>query len=322
MKLVSVLLFLFAPFISFITLSEDITQAQLPSGYDLIAAVNALRAHHGLPPYHIDPLLMLSAQMQADYLASQAPGPVSGHEGPGGTDADARALAVGFPYVQGLDINENWAAMPVEMSFTEIFNTVWSDSAHQHTMLHQRGQLAGAGVAIAGDTMYLILDVAAYWGDAGKTPWPTSSAFGATGSTPGISQYIAPVKVATPRADGSIVHQVQSGQSLWSIAIKYGVKIDTVRALNHIAPDEMIYIGQKLVIQAAGQKTAAPILETATPSLSDFLPPKTQFHHTSTPVLAGEIPRQSMGIDPSGIFFLLFALAGAGLVLVFIGMRR
>jgi LysM repeat protein len=322
MKLISVLLVLSAPFTVSLIPSKNITQAQVPNGYDLIAAVNALRANHGLPPYHVDPLLMLSAQMQADYLASQAPGPVSGHVGPGGTDADARALAIGFPYVQGLDINENWAAMPVGMSFTEIFNTVWSDAAHQHTMLHQRGQLAGAGVAIAGDTIYLILDVAAYWGDAGKTPWPTSSAYGATGSTPGISQYIAPVKVATPQADVSIVHQVQSGQSLWSIAIKYGVKIDAIHALNHIAPDEMIYIGQKLVVQAAGQKTVTPILQTAAPSLSDFLPPQAQVQLTSIPFVAREIPPQSARIDPSGIFFLLFVLAGAGLVLVFIGMRR
>ena len=322
MKLISVLLVLFVPFISFITPSENIAQAQVSSGYDLIAAVNALRANHGLTPYHVDPLLMLSAQMQADYLASQSPGPVSGHVGPGGTDADARALAVGFPYVQGLDINENWAAMPVDMSFNEIFNTVWSDAAHQHTMLHQRGQLAGAGVAIAGDTMYLILDVAAYWGDAGKTPWPTSSAYGTKDGTPGVSQYIAPVKVATPQADGSIVHQVQSGQSLWSIAIKYGVKIDAIRSLNHIAPDEMIYIGQKLVIQSTGQATAMPILQTATPSLSDFLPPQAQVQHTLTSYVTGEISRQSARIDPSGIFFLLFALAGAGLVLVFVGMHR
>ena len=322
MKLISVLLVLFAPFISFITPLENIAQVQVPSGYDLIVAVNALRANHGLSPYQVDPLLMLSAQMQADYLASQASGPVSGHVGPGGTDADARALAVGFPYVQGLDINENWEAMPVGMSFAELFNTDWSDAAHQHTMLHPRGQLAGAGIAIAGDTIYLILDVAAYWGDAGKTPQPTSSAYGATGGTTGVSQYIAPVKVATPQADGSIVHQVQSGQSLWSIAIKYEVKMDTIRALNHIAPDEMVYIDQKLLVQAAGQKTAAPILQTVTPSLSDFLPPQAQVKHIPTAFLERVIPIQSSRVDPSGIFFLLFALAGAGLVLVFVGMRR
>jgi LysM repeat protein len=297
-------------------------QAQVPSGYDLIAAVNILRTSHGLSPYGVDPLLMLSAQMQADYLASQAPGPASGHTGPGGTDADARAQAVGFPYVAGLDINENWAAMPVGTSFEAIFNGVWSDSAHQHTMLHQRGQLAGAGISVSGDTMYIILDVAAYWGDAGKTPWPTSSAYGTAGGTPVVSQYIAPVKIATPLANGSIVHQVQSGQSLWSIAIKYGVKIDTIRKLNGIAEDGTIYIGQKLIIQSAGKTTPTPLKETETPSLSDFLPPKAQQDRTLIPSIQPATVRQPFKIDPSGIFLILFMLAGAGLVLVFIGMRR
>ena len=47
--------------------------------YDLIAAVNALRVAHGLAPYHVDPLLMIAAQGQADYLASQHPNVGDGH---------------------------------------------------------------------------------------------------------------------------------------------------------------------------------------------------------------------------------------------------
>jgi LysM repeat protein len=322
MRSLAVLLIAFSSLAPFFSPGQFSSQVQVPSGYDLIAAVNALRASRGMAPYAVDPLLMLSAQMQSDYLASQAPGPLSGHIGPGGTDADARAKAVGFPYVAGLDINENWAAMPVGMSFEEIFNTVWSDSTHQHTMLHQRGQLAGAGISVAGDTMYLILDVAAYWGDAGKTPWPTSSAYGGSGGTPGVSQYIAPVKIATPQADGSVVHQVQSGQSLWSIAIKYGVKIDTIRRLNKISSDGTIYIGQKLIIQSSEMNTPTVVQETGTPSLSDFLPPKSEKQITASPTVAQQPSFLSAKLDPSGIFLILFALAGAGLVLVFIGIHR
>jgi len=321
MRLFAVLLIAISHLVNFLIPVHFSSPAQVPSGYDLIAAVNALRASNGLNTYGVDPLLMLSAQMQAEYLASQAPGPVSGHVGPGGTDADARAQAVGFPYVAGLDINENWAAMPVGTSFQEIFNGVWSDTAHQHTMLHQLGQLAGAGIAVSGDMMYIILDVAAYWGDAGKTPWPTSSAYGAPGGAGGVSQYIAPVKIATPLADGSVVHQVQSGQSLWSIAIKYGVKIDSIRRLNNISPDGTIYIGQKLIIQAPGLSTPTPLQMTATPSLSDFLPPRTEAQVVSTPISVPTVsPPQT--IDPNGIFLILFALCGAGLVLVFIGLRH
>jgi LysM repeat protein len=342
MRLFAVLLFVFSHLITLFIPGYFSQQGQVPTGYDLIAAVNALRASNGLHAYGIDPLLMLSAQMQAEYLASQAPGPVSGHAGPGGTDADARASAVGFPYVAGLDIIENWASMPVGSSFTELFNGGWSDAVHQHTMLHQFGQLAGAGIAVSGDRMYIILDVAAYWNDAGKTPRPTSSGYGVPGSPGGVSQYIAPVKIATPLADGSLIHQVQSGQSLWSIAIKYGVKIDLIRRLNNISPDGTIYIGQKLIIRGPGLSTPTALQVTETPALSDFLPPSSKAQVVSTPLsLLTVSPPQTIDpngifltplslptvsppqtIDPNGIFLILFVLCGAGVVLVFIGMRR
>jgi LysM repeat protein len=321
MRFIAALLIAFSYLPSFLSPGVSSPHAQAPSGYDLIAAVNALRASHGLPAYGIDPLLMLSAQMQAEYLASQAPGPVSGHVGPGGTDAEARAKAVGFPYVVGLDINENWASMPIGSSFEELFNGGWSDAAHQHTMLHQLGQLAGAGIAVSGDMMYIILNVAAYWGDAGKTSWPTSSGYGAPGTPAIVSQYMAPVNVATPLADGSVVHQVQSGQSLWSIAIKYGVKIDSIRRLNNISPDGTIYMGQKLIVKGPGLSTPTVSQVTETPSLSDFLPPRSEAQIVTTPTPLPTI-KPTQIFDPTGFFLFLFVLCGAGLVLVFIGMNR
>ena len=194
----------------------------------------------------------------------------------------------------------------------------FGSSAHHAASI---GQLAGAGIAVSGDTMYLILDVAAYWGDAGKTPWPTSSGYGVPGSPGGVSQYIAPVKIATPLADGSLIHQVQSGQSLWSIAIKYGVKIDEIRRLNNISPDGTIYIGQKLIMRGPGLSTPTALQVTDTPSLSDFLPPISKAQIVSTPLSLPTVsPPQT--IDPNGVFLILFVLCGAGLVLVFIGMRR
>ena len=349
MRLFAVFLIVISHFFTSLTPGHFSSQGQVPSGYDLISAVNALRASNGLPAYGIDPLLMLSAQMQAEYLASQAPGPVSGHIGPGGSDAEARASAVGFPYVAGLDINENWASMQIGASFDELFNGGWSDAAHQHTMLHPLGQLAGAGIAVTGDRMYIILDVAAYWGDAGKTPRPTSSGVGQPGNPGGVSQFIAPVKIATPIADGSVIHQVQSGQSLWSIAIKYGVKIESIRRLNKISPDGTIYIGQELIIRGPGLSTPTPLQMTETPSLSDFMPSRSEAQVVSTPILTPSseaqvvstpiLPSRSEAqivstaipsptasppqtVDPNGIFLILFALCGAGFVLIFIGLRR
>jgi len=110
----------------------------------------------------VDNLLMLAAQGQADYLVSIASNIGNGHVGLGGTDADACALAVAYPYIEGLDINENWAAIPLNMSIETLITTGWSDEAHMHTILHERGQHIGVGVAISGSTAYIIVDVAAF----------------------------------------------------------------------------------------------------------------------------------------------------------------
>jgi len=294
-------------------------QDQPPSPYDLIAAVNALRISHGMRPYSADPLLMLSAQMQAEYVASQT-GAVNGHVGPGGTDADARAAAVGFPDAPGLDIIENWASMPLGMSFQEIFNTVWADALHQKTMLLPQGQLVGAGVALAERNVVFVLDVAAYFGDYGLTPQPTT-AFNSMGIV--VSEYVAPVVIATPAADGSVTHTVQSGQSLWSIATTYGVNIQSIRELNNISLSDTIYIGQKLLIHPPGAVTPSPAVITPSPSFQDVqLPMNTS---RSEQVIPTSIPAQSkvsLPLDQNGFFLFLFILVCAGLILIVVGSRR
>lgn len=59
-----------------------------------------------------------------------------------------------------------------------------------------------------------------------------------------------PVAVATPQEDGSIVHTVEKGQTLWSIATAYGVSVEQLHEMNGIPVDSVIiYEGQKLYIQ-------------------------------------------------------------------------
>ena len=299
-----------------------------PSSYDVIAAVNALRTSHGLPLYDVDPILMMAAQTQADYLAS-TPNFGSGHIGPGGTDADARAIALGFPYVQGLDINENWGTLQEGEPIESLIFGGWSDEQHMHTMLHDRGQLVGVGVAVSGDTAYVILDVAAYWGDAGLTAQPTTSAYGQNSATQyAVSQYIAPVLTASPSNDGSIWHKVMSGQSLWMIASHYKVDIERLRQLNNMGESDTIYIGQKLLIQLPQTATPGGVEATATPaSLATPLPPagaitpQAIFHPT-----LGQLSSTPKSIDPpparndSGWFLAFFALFGAGVILVVLSL--
>lgn len=309
-----------AAFLSFFT-SASAAPQKTPTAYEVIAAVNALRASHGMPPYLIDPILMMAAQGQADYLAS-TPNFGNGHVGPGGTDADARAHALGYPDVPGLDINENWGTLregdPIEML---IFGG-WNDPEHMHTMLHDRGQHVGCGVAISGDHAYIILNVAAFWGDAGLTAQPTTSAYG--GTTAGafnVSQYIAPVIKATAAPDGSITHNVMSGQSLWMIAHHYEVDIERIRQLNNLGTNDTIYIGQKVLVQPPN-----PATPTSSATTTSQYPPTSQGPtravNTRENFPSGEIAStnfpasQTPKRDESGWFLVFFGLFGVGVILV------
>jgi len=292
-----------------------------PTAYDVIAAVNNLRASYGLPAYDVDPILMMAAQTQADYLAS-TPNFGSGHVGPGGSDADARAIALGFPYVEGLDINENWGMLQEGEPIETLIFDMWGDALHTHTMLHDRGQMMGVGVAVTDEVAYIILDVAAYWGDAGLTPQPTTLAYGANAGTQyAVSQYIAPVLTAQPGTDGSVWHRVMSGQSLWMIAHHYKVDVERLRALNNMGEDSTIYIGQKILIQLPQTPTPTNIITSTSTAQSATQVPQI----TARPTLRQTTPTaKSIDVPPErndrGWFLFFFALFGAGVILVILSL--
>jgi LysM repeat protein len=83
---------------------------------------------------------------------------------------------------------------------------------------------------------------------------------------------LPPAATATPRPDGSIVHQVQPGDTVWGIAIQYA-------AGSTITPEEMlaqinrlnnnpslIYSGQELVIAVPGDSVAAAVVASQSQS--------------------------------------------------------
>lgn len=73
----------------------------------------------------------------------------------------------------------------------------------------------------------------------GTTPIPTA---------PPIAAFVNP---QAPQADGSIVHTVQSGDTLDAIAFAYGVTRDEIIALNNITNPRFIQVGQQLLIRRA-----------------------------------------------------------------------
>jgi len=253
--------------------------AQTFSASDLLAAVNALRAANGLAPYQADGGLMAYAQEHSEYQASIG---TSTH-----THSDGlRPQAYG--------VTENIAAGGSGfLTLDVIIYQIWADSLHMNTMVGYESGYAGVGIAVNGGTVYVTLDVRP--GQSAATLAPSSGTQPSGSSAPvGTSVALAPLITSTPDSNGALVHAVGYGQSLWSIAIAYGVKIDEIRALNGLVPGSTdIYAGQKLVIRQAGAASPVPssepdVGETPSPVSTNPPPPPTlRPTETSAPVLSG-----------------------------------
>jgi LysM repeat protein len=72
---------------------------------------------------------------------------------------------------------------------------------------------------------------------------------------------IIPVKIATPDAEGKIFHDVQAGQSFWSIAIAYQITIHDLEVWNNLSRNTPLRAGQRLFVpgkDTAGYATPTP----------------------------------------------------------------
>ncbi|MGC9398852.1 MAG: LysM peptidoglycan-binding domain-containing protein [Anaerolineae bacterium] len=69
-----------------------------------------------------------------------------------------------------------------------------------------------------------------------------------------------PVNTPTPRPDGAVVHIVQPGDTLFGIALQYGVDLDELRRLNAgtLGPNDLLSIGQEVVISGEPIVAATP----------------------------------------------------------------
>ncbi len=244
---------------------------RIASAYELIDAVNSYRVQHGLPVYNINSILMGTAQSQADYRAST--GTVT-HTGPGGISFPDRLIAAGYTFVFR---SENILSTSSDASgWSLVTSSAWADEDHQHTMLSPDLKDIGAGVALDGSRGYYVIDTGGSGssGGSGGTIAPAGTII--SGSTPSytINTSATPVIVTpnTPKPDGSVVHVVQPGETLWSIAIAYKTTIDELKAYNRLAEDN-IYPGNTLMIvlpKPTSTPTQTPT-STAYPTPTSFI---------------------------------------------------
>lgn len=251
--------------------SVPVIQAESPkqptlasSPVELVNAVNALRLSYGLPPYSINPILMATAQAQADYLALTG---TMTHAGPDGIGLTDRLLAAGYPLAGDLSLggfrSENITGGPESMPAETAVQRWTGDAPHLTTMISPNLTEIGAGVAVNNGRVYYVIDCALPTTD-GLLQTPAASAEGGSPVPPASPVgIIFPVSMSTPNLQGEIIHEVKPGQSLWQIAIAYDTKIDEIKRLNNLF-DNSLFPGEKLVIRKGVFVTVAPPAPGAT----------------------------------------------------------
>jgi len=288
--------------------------------------VYQLRAANGLRQYHVNSALIISAQLHSDYQAFSL-GTWS-HEGEGGTDEAQRAAIQGYGGGGTFFCDEN-VGYGHQFSAQQAVE-LWNDPVHMGIMLSSRYVDAGGGVSVddTGRT-YFTLDVCVVPGSSTSTD--NTSAVDATTESIPFGQ------TSTPGPDGSIQHEVQSGESLYTIADLYNMDFNELAALNNYTQDAILYPGQMLLIRAALPPTATPeptftptpIIPTATrrptrtptplvTALAEAPQPTAMLSPTPASILAGvnSLP----GAMDLGLPSLVLGLVVCGLVLIASGV--
>ena len=231
--------------------------AQQVSAYELILAMNTLRVAYGFPALIEDPIVNAVAQNTA---ATMAANNMSWHIG----DVRGRIASAGYGGGGTVWATENFAVSSGGMGIDEIM-AVWADAEHMRPAVTAAYCNAGAGAAQTSDgRIYYILQAAYVSGqECGSSSSPSIGGTPQVGAIPNlVSQLILPVKIATADAEGKVFHDVQAGQSFWSIAIAYQITIHEIEVWNNLSRDTPLKAGQRLFIpgkDTAGYATPTPI---------------------------------------------------------------
>ena len=326
------LFFVLGILLASLSLSATAKPAPMPqaSSYDLIAAVNALRASNGLPPLQTDGSLMAAAQSHADYQASIGSWT---HTGANGSTPRDRAYAAGFGSGKTVFISENVAQVSPSTGLDTVLYSLWADAIHWNTMTNPQYTHIGGGVGVGSNFIFYTIDVGYIAGS------PANFTPAAQGTTqPGVPtrtpELIFSVTTATPNAEGALYHEILPGQALYTIAEAYGITVQELAALNGINIDNpLIWAGQKLLIRTAPPATEtptiAPTVPTATrtprPTYTATIPRPTSTPTetptpTKKPLLPNFAPGASSGDRTIGI--IIIVVCALGLAMVVIGSLR
>ncbi|KAA3661470.1 MAG: LysM peptidoglycan-binding domain-containing protein [Chloroflexi bacterium] len=221
------------------------------SASEMLQLVNQFRLDNGLPPFQLNGALASAAQNQANYMAEFMV--FSNHSGYGGSTPLSRAEAAGYYGA----VSENIVGGTGMSSRQGMI--WWQNSAvHYRTLVTSRYLEAGTGFATNGSENFYVLVV----GSPSNTGAPPAAPQVDNSPAP---LFVTPIVKAVPGEDGSIVHVVQEGQALWSLAAYYEVLLSDLLLYNGLSDSSFLSPGDEIIIQLAEGQPPPP---TPTPPTS------------------------------------------------------
>lgn len=169
----------------------------------------------------------------------------------GGTDASSGAIvwsAVAYPM-------SGYAQLAVEATAAANQVTVFTRSQPNWCLAHNDVFFDDASLT-----------------QVGSGAAPTTAPGSPTQPAPPQQQPDGEYQVATPDANGRIVHTVQEGDMLGTIASLYGVTIQQIVDLNNLASHNFVVLGQQLVIKT-GEGAPEPSTTEEPPEAETTEPP-------------------------------------------------
>lgn len=219
----------------------DRAEAQGSPTGDILQLVNQVRAEFGLAPLSYNGQLANAAQGHANFIALEG---IYSHYGVNGSTWQDRAAAAGYPGWAGENLVGGTRLTPQQGV------TWWRNSAiHFTNMLNPRWTEAGVGYAVGnGQNFYVMV-----FGTRNEGAPPRDQQ-----QVIDVPFIVAPIELAAPNPDGSIIHTVLEGHTFWAIAARYGVSIADLYLFNGLNEDSVLNPGDKLTIRLADGQPPPP----------------------------------------------------------------
>lgn len=208
---------------------------------DILQLVNQVRAEYGLPAVTYNSALAAAAQNHANFIAQNA---IYSHIGINGSTWQDRAQAAGYTGYAGENLVGGTKLTPQQGV------TWWRNSAiHFSNMLNPRWTEAGVGFAVgSGQNFYVMV-----FGTPHDAPPPRAEQ-----QVVDVPFIVAPIELAQPNEDGSIIHTVLEGHTFWAIAARYEVPLADLYLFNGMNEDSVLNPGDKLTIRLADGQLPPP----------------------------------------------------------------